>query len=83
MRNKSKEAQTIVITTLSHIHPLSTIKGKLKSREERCKHKITPKRVIEEETEVLSENLSTAFQAEIDPLVNKLEYTNIKKTLQA
>ena len=55
MRNKSKEAQTIVITTVSHIHPLSTIKGKLKSREERCKYKITPRRVIEEETEEFGE----------------------------
>ena len=28
-------------------------------------------------------NLSTALQAKIDPLVNKLEYTNIKKILKA
>ena len=55
MQNKSKEVQTTVMTTLSHIHQLSTIKGKLKSREEKCKHKITPRRVIEEETEELSE----------------------------
>ena len=55
MRNKSKEAQTIVITTVSHIHPLSTIKGKLKSREERCKYKITLRRVIEEEIEEFGE----------------------------
>ena len=55
MRNKSKEAQTTVITALSHIHPLSTIKRKLKSREERCKHKITPRRVIEEKTKKLGE----------------------------
>ena len=55
MRNKSKEAQTIVITTVSHIHPLSTIKGKLKSREERCKYKIISRRVIEEEIEELGE----------------------------
>ena len=54
MQNKSKEVQTTVMTTLSHIHQLSTIKGKLKSREERCKHKITPRRVIEEEIEELS-----------------------------
>ena len=27
--------------------------------------------------------LSAALQAEIDPSVNKLQYTNIKKTLQA
>ena len=53
MQNKSKWAQTIDNTTLSHIHPLSTIKGKLESREDRCKHKITPRRVIEEETEEL------------------------------
>ena len=57
MRNKSKEAQTAVITTLSHIYPLSTIKGKLESREERCKYKITPRRVIEEEREELCEKL--------------------------
>ena len=55
MRNKSKEAQTTVITALNHIHPLSTIKRKLKSREERCKYKITPRRVIEEETKKLGE----------------------------
>ena len=42
-------------TTLSHIHPLSTIKGKFKSREEKCKHRITPRRVIEKETEELNE----------------------------
>ena len=55
MQNKSKEVQTTAITTLSHIHPLSTIKGKLKSKEERCKHKITPRRVIEESTEEFDE----------------------------
>ena len=55
MRNRSKEAQTTVITALSHIHPLSIIKGKLKSKEERCKHNITPRHVIIEETEELSE----------------------------
>ena len=55
MRNKSKELQTTVITTLSHIYPLSTIKGKLKSREEKCKYKIIPRCVIKEETKELSE----------------------------
>ena len=55
MQNKSKEVQTTAITTLSHIHPLSTIKGKLKSKEERCKHEITPRRDIEEATEELDE----------------------------
>ena len=55
MRNKSKEAQTTINTILSHIHPLSTIKEKLKIREEKCKYKITPRHVIEEETEELSE----------------------------
>ena len=55
MQNKSKEAQTTIITIPSHIHPLLTIKGKFKSREERCKHKITPRRDIEEETEKFSE----------------------------
>ena len=29
-----------------------------------------------------TKNLSAAFQAKIDQLVNKLEYTNIKKTFQ-
>ena len=77
MHNKPKHYSNAYSSTISNKCKVS------KSREERCKHKITPKRVIEEETEVLSENLSTAFQAEIDPLVNKLEYTNIKKTLQA
>ena len=28
-------------------------------------------------------NLFATLQSEINPLVNKLEYTNIKKTLQA
>ena len=51
MQNNNKEAQTTVITILSHIHPLSIIKGTFKSKEERCKHKIIPKRVIEEEIE--------------------------------
>ena len=55
MWNKSKEAQTTVITTLSHIHSLSTIKGKLKSREEKCKYKITPRHVIKEEIKELDE----------------------------
>ena len=41
-----KNTRTI-ITILSHIYPLSTIKGNLKSREERCKYKITPRRVME------------------------------------
>ena len=31
---------------------------------------ITPRRVIEEETEELGENLSVALQVEIDPLDN-------------
>ena len=55
MGNKSKEAQTTVITTLSHNNPLSTIKGKLKSREKRCKNKIIPRCVIEEKIEELGE----------------------------
>ena len=55
MQNKSKEAQRTIITTLSHIRPLSTIKEKLKSREERCKHKIAMRHVIKEETEELGE----------------------------
>ena len=76
MCNKSKHYANAYASTISDKCKVS------KSRKERCKYKITPKRVIEEETEVLSENLSTAFQAEIDPLVNKLECTNIKKTLQ-
>ena len=33
--------------------------------EERCKHKITPKCVIEKETKVLGENLFTALQAKL------------------
>ena len=71
MWNKSKEAQTTVITTLSHIHSLSTIKGKHKSREEKCKYKITLRHVIKEEIKELDENLSTTLQVEIDPLENK------------
>ena len=30
-----------------------------------------------------AKNLFVTFQVKIDPLVNKLEYTNIKKILQA
>ena len=44
----------------------------LKSREERCKHKITSRHVIEEEIEELNENLFITLQVEIDPLVNKV-----------
>ena len=76
MCNKSKHYANAYASTISDKCKVS------KSKEERCKYKITPKCVIEEETEVLNENLSTALQTEIDPLVNKLECTNIKKTLQ-
>ena len=55
MQNKSKLAQTTDNTTLNHIHPLSTIKEKLKGREEKRKHKITPRCVIKEEVEELDE----------------------------
>ena len=33
--------------------------------------------------ENLAKNLSSTLQVKIDPLMNKLKYTNIKKTLQA
>ena len=55
----------------------------LKSREERCKYKIIPRRVIEEETEVLDEKPLHGPPIEINSLLNKLEYTNIQKTFQA
>ena len=32
VRNKSKQAQRTIITTLSHIHPLLSIKGSLKEQ---------------------------------------------------
>ena len=76
MCNKPKHYSNAYASTISDKCKVS------KSREERCKYKITPKHVIKEETEVLNENLSTTLQAEIDPLVNKLECTNIKKTLK-
>ena len=40
---------------LVHKHEQQTVKVKYKSKEERYKHKITPKRVIEKETEELDE----------------------------
>ena len=42
---------------------------------------IIPRRVIEEETEKLGENLSTALQAEIDPVDNQLGYKGKQETL--
>ena len=44
-------------------------------REERCKHKITPRHVIEE----LGEKPLCDPPSQIDPLANKLEYTNNKR----
>ena len=44
--------------------------------EERCKHKITPRRVIEEETEELGEKLLRHLQVLNDPLENQLGYMN-------
>ena len=38
--------------------------------------------LLKKKPKYLVKNFSTALQAEIDPLVNKLEYTNIKKTFQ-
>ena len=73
--------QITVITTLSHIHPLSIIKGKLKRRDERFKHKITPRHVIEEKTEELGDKPLHDPPSRNDPLMNKLEYKNTKKTL--
>ena len=51
---------------------ISTIKGKFKCKEERCKHKITLRRVIKEETEELDEKPLHDLQVEIDPLENKV-----------
>ena len=39
--------------------------------------------LLKRKPKYLAKNLSAALQIKIDPLVNKLEYTNIKKTLQA
>ena len=44
---------------------------------------ITSRRVIEEETEELGENLSAALQAEIDLLDNQLGYMGKQETFQA
>ena len=44
---------------------------------------ITPRHVIEEETEELGEKPLTALQAVIDPLDNQLGYTGKQKILQA
>ena len=43
------------IYSLSHKQADNNKMKALRVREERCKHKITPKRVIEEETEELGE----------------------------
>ena len=39
--------------------------------------------LLKRKLKYLAKNLSAVLQAKIDPLVNKLEYTNIKKTLHA
>ena len=44
---------------------------------------ITPRRVIEEETKELDENLFAALQAVINPLDNQLGYMDKQETLQA
>jgi len=73
VRNKTKEVQTTVITNLSHIYPLSTIKGKFKSREERCKHKIIHRDVLSKsKPKNLAKNLSTTLQVKIDLPKNKV-----------
>ena len=53
----------------------------MKSREERCKHKIIPRRVIEEETEVLSEKPLHDPPSQIDPLANKVGVHEYQKDL--
>ena len=50
--------------------------------EERCKHKITPRCVIEKETEEFDEKSLCDPPSQNDSLVNKLDYKDIKKTLQ-
>ena len=47
------------------------------------KNKITPRQIIEEETKKLSEKPLHGPQSWNDPLINKLEYKDTKKTLQA
>ena len=49
--------------------------------EERCKHKITPRRVIEEETEELDKKPLRDFLSPNDPLVNKIGVHEYKKGL--
>ena len=49
--------------------------------EERCKHKITSRCVIEEKTKELGENPLCGPPSRIDPLVNKVGVQYIKKTL--
>ena len=44
-----------LITTLVYKHEQQKIKVKHKSKEESCNHKITPRCIIEEETEELGE----------------------------
>ena len=51
----------------------------LKSREERCKHKITPKHVIEEETEELGEKPHRNSPSRNRSTRIKLEYMNNKR----
>ena len=47
--------------------------------EERCKHKITTRRVIKEETEVLSEKPLCSSLSRNDPLVNKVRVQEYQK----
>ena len=48
-------------------------------REERCKHKITPRRVIEEQTKVLGEKLLCGLPSQKDLLVNKVGVQRYQK----
>ena len=67
--------------SLSH-NKQATINIKLKRvREERCKYKITLRRIIEEETQILSEKPLHEPLSRNDPLVNELKYKDTKKTL--
>ena len=53
------------ITTLVHTHEQQTINVKHKSKGREIYHKITPRHVIEDETEEFGENLSATLQIKI------------------
>ena len=70
--------------SLSHNDKQSNNQYKAKRvREEGCKQKIIPRHVIKKEMEELDEKLLRNPPSQNNPLVNKLEYKDTKKTIQA